>query len=630
MKLNIKASGVFEKNYNATERVVLNVGSSRSSKTYSLCQMLITKALAEPLPEVYTISRKTLPALKASAYRDFLEILQNADIYNPENHNKSDLTYQLNNTLVEFISVDQFDKVKGRKRKVLYMNEANEFSYQDYTQLALRTTGQIFMDLNPSHAQEHWIEEKIKVRDDCRVIHSTYKNNPFLDQQTIFEIERLEHTDPNLWRIYGLGEMGIAEARIFTHFKLCDSLPEVYNQRVYGLDFGFNHPTALIEVREVDDVYYCKEIIYEKGLLNSDLITRLGELGISSGDIIYCDHSRADHIQEIKNAGFNAQKANKAVEKGIDTVKSKEVFLTKDSTNCIKESGSYSYKTTTDGKVLEEPVKINDDACFTADTEITVPIGVKLHQESNGYKDVYNFMGSKVTANHPYLTPRGFVRLDCLRYSDKIVIWKGKLLMELSLDDTQTQTGVSVASIFHLLQRNVSAEKQNVFTGIYGKKTMVKYPRAFISIIKTTTHLIMTYLISNLLHLSNTISCTIKKIYLNGEKMLKRLFKLPVNGVKQKKDKSLEKNGVKLMQNIYQDIELNETAISVERDISQRQSLGNSATIIAKLEHCGKEEVFSTTTSSGFFLANGVVVKNCDALRYGIHSMQTKAFIGFV
>lgn len=360
--LNLQASKVFEKNYNSTDRITLNVGSSRSSKTYSLLQMLITKALEEPKPEVYTIARKTLPALKASAYRDFLEILNNGNVYSPNNHNKSELTYQLGNTLVEFISVDQFDKVKGRKRKHLYCNEANELTYQDINQLFLRTTGQIYLDLNPSHAEDHWIEEKIKTRDDVNIIHSTYKNNPFLDQQTIFEIERLKDTDPNLWRIYGLGEMGIAEARIFTHFQLCDTLPEVYGQRVYGLDFGFNHPTALIEVREVDDVYYAKELVYESGLLNADLIEKIKTFNISPGDVIYCDHSRPDYIQEIQNAGFNAQKADKAVDKGIDTVKTKKVFFTKDSTNALKESHSYSYKTTNDGKVLEEPVKVNDDA----------------------------------------------------------------------------------------------------------------------------------------------------------------------------------------------------------------------------------------------------------------------------
>lgn len=362
MELNIQATPVFRKNYQAKTRVILNIGSSRSSKTYSLLQVLIVKALEENKPCVYTIARKTLPALKASAYRDFIEILTNSDAYRVENHNKSDLTYQVGNTLFEFISVDQFDKVKGRKRKNLYVNEANELNYQDFTQLALRTTGQIFLDLNPSHATDHWIEEKVKTRKDLTVIHSTYKDNPFLEKETIFEIERLKDTDPNLWRIYGLGELGISEARIFTHFKLCDELPEVYGNKVYGLDFGFNHPTALIEVREVDDVYYAKELIYESGLLNSELIKKIEALGISQGDIIYCDHSRADHIKEIQLAGYNAQNANKDVQKGIDTVKSKVIHLTKDSINSIKESNSYSFKVTNDGKVLEEPVKIKDDA----------------------------------------------------------------------------------------------------------------------------------------------------------------------------------------------------------------------------------------------------------------------------
>jgi phage terminase large subunit len=362
MELNLQATPIFQKNYQAKTRVILNVGSSRSSKTYSLLQVLIVKALEEKKSCVYTIARKTLPALKASAYRDFLEILTNENVYKEHHHNKSDLTYQIGNTLFEFISVDQPDKVKGRKRKTLYINEANELNYQDFTQLALRTTDQIFLDLNPSHATDHWIEEKIKTRDDLTVIHSTYKDNPFLDKQTIFEIERLKNTDPNLWRIYGLGELGISEARIFTHFQLCDSLPEVYNRRSFGLDFGYNHPTALVEVREVDDRYYAKELIYEKGLLNIDLIKRLEALNIPKEDIIYCDYSRPEHIKEIHDAGFNAQNADKAVDKGLDTVKSKEVFVTKDSVNMIKESNSYSYKVTGDGKVLEDPVKVFDDA----------------------------------------------------------------------------------------------------------------------------------------------------------------------------------------------------------------------------------------------------------------------------
>ena len=360
MQLNIKASKIFKKNYQATSRVVLNIGSSRSSKTYSILQMLIVKALEETKKEIYTVARKTLPALKASAYRDFLEIIKTNEVYNENMHNKSDLTYQVGNVLFEFISVDQFDKVKGRKRKHLYINEANEMNYQDFTQLALRTTGGIYMDLNPSHATDHWIETKIKNRDDCEVVHSTYKDNPFLDNQTIFEIERLEKTDPNLWRIYGLGELGISEARIWTHFGLCDELPDNYSRRVYSVDFGYNHPTAVSEVREKDDIYFARELVYESGLTNQDLIKRLNEIGVDKRDVLYCDSAEPQRIEELRRAGFNAQPANKDVNKGIDTVKSKEVNITKDSINIQKESRSYSWQTKPDGTITDKPVKEKD------------------------------------------------------------------------------------------------------------------------------------------------------------------------------------------------------------------------------------------------------------------------------
>jgi phage terminase large subunit len=356
--LNLQASPVLQKNLASNTRLTLNCGSSRSSKTYSLMQLVLVKMLSEQC--VFTVARKTLPALKASAYRDFLEILNHHKLYNPNNHNKSDLHYTIGNAMVEFISVDNFDKVKGRKRDYLLMNEANEMSFYDFTQLSMRTTKQIYMDYNPSHSSEHWIEEKIKTRDDVTFIHSTYKDNPFLDKEVIFEIERLKETDPNLWRIYGMGELGIATAQVYSHFQMCDALPETYNRRVYGIDFGFNVPTAVGEVREKDDDYYVKELLYEKGLTNSDLIVKLEMLDVSKSSDIYCDSAEPQRIEELRRAGYNALPSNKDVDKGIDTVKSKKIFLTKDSLNAWKEYGMYSYKTTADGKVLEDVVKAND------------------------------------------------------------------------------------------------------------------------------------------------------------------------------------------------------------------------------------------------------------------------------
>lgn len=364
MELNLKATPVFHKINQSQARILLNVGSSRSSKTYSLLQYLIIKAIQEP--GYYSVVRKTLPALKSSAYRDFLEILKENQIYNPARHNKSDLSYSIGQSNIEFFSIDQWDKVKGRKRKDLFINEANELSYDDFVQLSLRTTGRIYIDLNPSHDQYHWIETKIKTRNDVEIIHSTYKDNSFLDQITIHEIERLRNTDQNLWRIYGLGEMGILENLVYNHWQLVDELPD--GEKVMGLDFGYNDPTALTEVVFKDDDIYVNELIYERRLTNQDLIRKMNEMNICENTLIYADSEDPSRIRELQQSGFNvvgADKGKGSVRKGIDDIKARGFYVTKDSANLQKELRSYKWREK-DGEPTEEPVKFNDhlaDSC---------------------------------------------------------------------------------------------------------------------------------------------------------------------------------------------------------------------------------------------------------------------------
>lgn len=387
MKLKLQATTVYLRNYQSKARILCNEGSSRSSKTYSLAQLAFTKLMSETGEDGKGIKiscvRKTLPALKASAYLDFLEVVKKDGAYDEKCHNKTDLTYTIGNNVIEFFSIDSDDKVKSRKRDYLWIVESNELSFQEFTQLALRTSKQIYLEYNPSHEDDHWLETQIKTRPDCLYIHSTYKDNPFLDQNTIFEIERLETVDKNLWNVYGLGIRGFSGTRIYTHFQLCDSLPEEYDERIYGIDFGFNNETAVGELRSKDDNWYIKELVYEKGLTNSALITKLKEdFHINGLDPIYCDSAEPQRIEEMRKANLNAIGANKEVKKGIDTVKSKRIFLTKDSTNAIKESNKYSWKVTTDGKVTDEPVKAFD---HFMDGGIRYPIHTHSRQPFIGF-----------------------------------------------------------------------------------------------------------------------------------------------------------------------------------------------------------------------------------------------------
>ena len=289
--------------------------------------------------------------------RDFLDILKAHNLYSEANHNKTEMIYRLGTNEVEFISVDEPQKIRGRKRHFLWMNEANEFSYEDYQQLILRTSGQVYLDFNPSD-EFHWIYEKVLTRDDCTFIQSTYKDNPFLEAETVREIERLKELDQNYWRIYGLGERGVSETTIYTHWQLTEGL-ENCDELIYGLDFGFNNPTALVEIGIRDQNVYAQELLYESHLTNSQLIDKFYDLGVSKQIKIYADSAEPQRIEELRLAGYWVEPADKDVEKGIDTMKARKFYITKDSVNILKEVKSYRWKVK-DEKIIDEPVKAND------------------------------------------------------------------------------------------------------------------------------------------------------------------------------------------------------------------------------------------------------------------------------
>lgn len=357
-------SNVFERTIDALGqyRIIVNQGGTRSSKTYSLCQLFIGLALKER--EVMSVVRGTTPALRGSAMRDFFTLLESYGLYDPAKHSKTNNIYTLNSE-VEFFGLDEPQKVRGRKRKYLWCNEANELTYEDFLQLALRTTGTIFLDYNPSDT-DHWIYDRVLTRDDATLIVSTYRDNPFLDSITIQEIERLEKEDPNYWRIYGLGERGLRRTAIFSRFDYVDGFPESVDETIWGLDFGFNNPTALVRVGVRDGEIYLDECIYQSGLTNSELINKMTDLGVPNNQMIFGDSAEPARIEEISRNGFLIYPMDKgpdSVRKGIDLLKSKQVHITKRSVNVIRDWKSYSWKMDKNGNILDEPVKFNDHAC---------------------------------------------------------------------------------------------------------------------------------------------------------------------------------------------------------------------------------------------------------------------------
>lgn len=339
-------------------KIQVHQGGTRSGKTYSILTALI-ELCHKNSGLVITICRKTFPALRATSMRDFFEILNREDIYNPDLHNKSDATYQLWGNMVEFISIDQPQKVRGRKRDVLFINEANEINLEDWRQLLLRTTGKVLIDYNPSD-EFHWIYDEVIPREDAAFFQTTYQDNPFLPESVVMEIERFKEADENFWRVYGLGERGASQATVFTHWKEIDQIPNEYKLLNLGLDFGYTaDPTAIVRVYTDGHGFAVDELCYATRLTNSDISKVLRDSGVTRSDVIICDSAEPKSIDEIHAHGFNthgARKGKDSVKNGIQFLHSRPLLVTARSVNVIKELRNYKWKEDKNGKQLNEPV----------------------------------------------------------------------------------------------------------------------------------------------------------------------------------------------------------------------------------------------------------------------------------
>lgn len=356
----IQTNVIFDHLELSKKRIIIEQGGTRSGKTYNIIIWIIFGYCMRQTGKTVTIARKTYPALRSTAMRDFIGLLKEYDLYSELNHNKSSSEYMLNGNLIEFISLDQPTKVRGRKRDLLFINEANELFFEDWQQLIFRTTGKIILDYNPSD-EFHWIYERVKTREDADFYITTYKDNPFLEPEIVKEIERLKYTDENYWKVYGLGQVGAAKSLIFT-INLVDTIPDNAKLLSYGMDFGFtNDPTTLMAVYLHDTNLYIKELLYRTGMTNQDIAKELERLGIGRRDEVYADKAEPKSIEEIYRMGWNIKGADKgpgSVNIGIDMLKRYQLNVTKDSVNTIKEFRNYKFKEDKNGNVLNDPVDL--------------------------------------------------------------------------------------------------------------------------------------------------------------------------------------------------------------------------------------------------------------------------------
>lgn len=329
-------------------------GGTSASKTISILLILIHYAQTHKNERISVVS-ESFPHLKRGAIRDFLSIMQEHNYFKDVLWNKTDSIYTFETgSIVEFFSADQPGKVRGPRRDVLFINEANNVSYETYTQLEVRTKSIIWLDWNP--VSEFWWYEEVMPKQDVDFLILTYKDNEALDPRLVAAIE-VRKANKNWWKVYGLGELGEAEGRIYKGWRIdLDEIPYEADLRRYGLDFGYtNDPTALVAIYYYNGGYILDEVAYNYGLSNKDI----SDILINNPPaMVVADAAEPKSIDEIRKYGVNilpAQKGQGSVLQGVQNVQQQRISITKRSVNIIKEYRNYLWTTDKDGKIINEP-----------------------------------------------------------------------------------------------------------------------------------------------------------------------------------------------------------------------------------------------------------------------------------
>lgn len=355
-----------------TKRINLLRGGGGSGKSTSLHQFFcIDKFLLEKNLEILVV-RKTMTSLRLTAYRKMIELIDNlVGINNPKlQYNKSEAWVKYGSNLMQFSGLDDSEKIKSTEWDYIFAEEQTDFTQDDFQMLNLRLkrsgnrNPQLFGAFNPIDAF-HWIKTEYydKPHDNIAYHHSTYRHNPFINEETKKNYQSLKEQNHTLWLIYSEGEWGSLESLIYNNYKIDDTFPEHFDDIIYGYDFGFSNPCAVVKIGILDNEFYIEELLYESELTSSKFVDKLNELQVKKSAYQYGDSNRADYIDEIFKAGYNIRGAEKgagSVIEGIDIVKKQKLHIKQSSVNLLKELRAYSFKKDRNDHIIDEPIKFND------------------------------------------------------------------------------------------------------------------------------------------------------------------------------------------------------------------------------------------------------------------------------
>jgi phage terminase large subunit len=363
MELQIDTSKTFS-DIEKSRRICILQGGTRSGKSFSAMQWILVKALSEP-NVVISVVRKSFPSMRVSIMRDFVGIMKDLGIWDENRWSATEHIYTFDNgTIVEFMSIDSSEKRKGSARDYLFVDECNELSREDWFQLFIRTRKKSIIAYNPSFGTNNYIFTEIQTHPEADLFISTFKDNPYLEKQIVEEIERLKEINPEYYKIYGLGLPGNNVGTIFS-INLVDEVPENAEFVAFGLDYGFTvDPTSLVAIWKRDKDLFIDELIYQKGMVTSDIAQRLADLEVGREEI-WADSAEPRLNEELYRLGFNVKAVRKgkdSIKLGIDLMMQYRLIVTKRSTNIVKEFGEYVWMVDKNGNFENIPVDYSNHA----------------------------------------------------------------------------------------------------------------------------------------------------------------------------------------------------------------------------------------------------------------------------
>jgi phage terminase large subunit len=354
-----QTSVIFERNYNSIADVVVNQGGTSSGKTYSILQVLCLKAIEQP-DQVVSVVGQDVPNLKSGALRDMQSIVASSHEIQSwiKGYNASDRIFTFHNSsIIEFKSYQDSQDAKSGKRDYFFLNEANGISFEIYSELAMRTKKQVYIDYNPN--ARFWVHDKLIGKEGTELIISDHRHNPFLPEVIRKKIEALREDDEELWKVYARGMTGKIEGLIYRNWGTIGTIPTEAQLIGMGLDFGFtNDPTACVLVYRYNGELIIDELLYHKGYTNQDIAQYFTQSGINKSVLIVADSAEPKSIEELRRMGWRVEGANKgkdSILNGIDILKRFRFSVTSRSSNLIKELNAYKWKEK-DGNATNVPI----------------------------------------------------------------------------------------------------------------------------------------------------------------------------------------------------------------------------------------------------------------------------------